>query len=234
MTTTTNSLVLEGIHTMDALSASSEQTTENLAHISQEIQALVHMVDNINNIIAVITEIADQTNLLSLNASIEAARAGEQGKGFAVVAAEVKKLADESLAATEQIEKIINEVQAQSDKTIRYVEEAGGIMTKQEEAVSTAVATFRNINEYVRKLSEGINRIASQTDAMNASKNATMEAICSITAVIQENSASVCEMEGSISYQKEQIETLSGYAENLQHVSQELKDAINMFIIENV
>ena len=231
MTRTTNDLVLEGIHTMDALSVSSAQTTENLLHISEEIQILVKMVDNINNIIAVISEIADQTNLLSLNASIEAARAGEQGKGFAVVASEVKKLAEESLAATEQIEKIISEVQAQSGKTIHYVEAAGGILERQEEAVSSAVSTFKNIHQYVSKLSEGIDSISNQTAAMDSSKNSTMEAICSITAVIEQNSASVCEMEESIAYQKGQVEALSRYAENLQHVSQELSAAINMFTI---
>ncbi len=231
MTQMTNELVGKGIDTMDALSKSSAKTTENLKHISAEIEVLAKKVNNINDIIAVITEIADQTNLLSLNASIEAARAGEQGKGFAVVASEVKKLADESLSATEQIERVINEVQVQSQKTMVYVEEAGEILVRQEEAVDSAVSTFENINEYVGKLNEGINSIAAQTDAMDESKNSTIEAIHSITAVIEENSASVSEMESSISYQKEQIETLSGYAENLQHVSQQLTEAINIFTI---
>ena len=103
---------------------------------------------------------------------------------------------------------------------------------KTEEAVASAVSTFENISEYVGKLNEGINIIASQTDAMDDSKNSTIEAIHSITAVIEENSASVSEMEESISYQKGQIETLSGYAENLQHVSQQLTDAINIFTID--
>ena len=232
ITKTTHALVGEGINTMDVLNRSSAQTTENLTHISDEIQVLADKVNNIHNIIAVITEIADQTNLLSLNASIEAARAGEQGRGFAVVASEVKKLADESLSATEQIGQIINEVQAQSQKTMHYAEEAGVILAKQEEAVASAVSTFENISEYVGKLNEGINIIASQTDAMDDSKNSTIEAIHSITAVIEENSASVSEMEESISYQKGQIETLSGYAENLQHVSQQLTDAINTFTID--
>ena len=233
ITKTTHALVGEGINTMDALNRSSAQTTENLTHISEEIQVLVDKVNNIHNIIAVITEIADQTNLLSLNASIEAARAGEQGRGFAVVASEVKKLADESLSATEQIGQIINEVQLQSQKTMHYTEAAGGILAKQEEAVASAVSTFENINEYVKKLDEDINIIAKQTDAMDDSKNSTIEAIHSITAVIEENSASVSEMEESISYQKGQIETLSGYAENLQKVSQQLTDAINIFTIDS-
>ena len=232
ITKTTHALVGEGINTMDVLNRSSAQTTENLTHISDEIQVLADKVNNIHNIIAVITEIADQTNLLSLNASIEAARAGEQGRGFTVVASEVKKLADESLSATEQIGQIINEVQVQSQKTMHYAEEAGVILAKQEEAVASAVSTFENISEYVGKLNEGINIIASQTDAMDDSKNSTIEAIHSITAVIEENSASVSEMEESISYQKGQIETLSGYAENLQHVSQQLTDAINIFTID--
>ena len=232
ITKTTHALVGEGINTMDVLNRSSAQTTENLTHISDEIQVLSDKVNNIHKIIAVITEIADQTNLLSLNASIEAARAGEQGRGFTVVASEVKKLADESLSATEQIGQIINEVQVQSQKTMHYAEEAGVILAKQEEAVASAVSTFENISEYVGKLNEGINIIASQTDAMDDSKNSTIEAIHSITAVIEENSASVSEMEESISYQKGQIETLSGYAENLQHVSQQLTDAINIFTID--
>ena len=233
ITKTTTALVGEGIRAMDELSKSSTQTTENLTHISEEIEILANKVDNIHNIIAVITEIADQTNLLSLNASIEAARAGEQGRGFAVVASEVKKLADESLSATEQIGQIINEVQLQSQKTMHYTEAAGGILAKQEEAVASAVSTFENINEYVKKLDEDINIIAKQTDAMDDSKNSTIEAIHSITAVIEENSASVSEMEESISYQKGQIETLSGYAENLQKVSQQLTDAINIFTIDS-
>lgn len=228
---TTRNMVAGGIGMMDDLSRSSDKTTDNLEHIVEEIKVLADKVNNVYGIIEVITEIADQTSLLSLNASIEAARAGELGRGFSVVASEVKKLAEESLGATEQISRIIDEVQKQSRKTLEYAQAAEGVLEQQDAAVEGAISTFRTINTHVEKLSEAVNQISNQAMAIDTSRDVTVEAIRGISAVIEENSASAGEMAEGISSQRQEVETLSGYAETLQMLSDQLKDAIHIFTI---
>lgn len=227
----TKQVIDRGIHVMNELNHSSEDTTHNLTTIMEDIRTLGQRIANITNIVGVITEIADQTNLLSLNASIEAARAGEAGRGFAVVAAEVKNLAEQSAKAAESIREIVDEVQVQSHKTIQHGEETDEILKSQEIAVERAVKAFNNIDEYVNRLNKELADITLQTKAIEIAKNQTLEAVEGISAVIEENSASTQAMGESIHGQKEQVEKMSGYTNELKDVSESLRQEIHKFTI---
>ena len=131
-------------------------TTEVTETIIREIRELNKESIAINSIIGTINEIAEQTNLLSLNASIEAARAGEAGRGFAVVSEEIRKLAEQSGNAGNQIGEIINHIQERLAATIETAGLAGESVAFQTEALNNTVDVFKNISQQVSKLAEDV------------------------------------------------------------------------------
>lgn len=225
-------LVSSGINIMEELNTSSEKTNENLSEIVKEIEELGNAIADINQIIQVITEVADQTNLLSLNASIEAARAGEAGRGFAVVASEVKKLADQSLVAADQIGNIIDKIQGYSQVVLRHAEQTEKVLISQKSAVNNAVGAFKDMDENLERLTENIDGIVTQTQAIPRAKESAMDAIQSISSAIEENTAATINISDDIGKQKEQVEELTVCADKLKTVSERLKVAISQFIID--
>lgn len=232
MSSDTKSHIESGIKAMNVLGISTEKTSENLHTIMEEIITLSDKVKNIDTIIEVITNIAEQTNLLSLNASIEAARAGEAGKGFSVVATEVKNLADQSIHAAEEIQKIIEDVQKQSDITAEYAQRAEDILKTQELDLKNAVLAFQSIDNYVSKLANDIEEINRETVSIGDAKTATLESVRGITAVAEKNTEVTNVMDKSVEGQKKELEHLSHYADELLNVSNNLHNAVKQFNVQ--
>ena len=156
-------------------------TTEVTETIIREIRELNKESIAINSIIGTINEIAEQTNLLSLNASIEAARAGEAGRGFAVVSEEIRKLAEQSGNAGNQIGEIINHIQERLAATIETAGLAGESVAFQTEALNNTVDVFKNISQQVSKLAEDVEKITQSVGGIEQAKEDTMNAIESIS-----------------------------------------------------
>ncbi|MDD6491244.1 MAG: methyl-accepting chemotaxis protein [Firmicutes bacterium] len=224
-------LVNSGIDIMEKLDSTSEMTNSNLREIVKELEELGKAVADINQIIQVITEVADQTNLLSLNASIEAARAGEAGRGFAVVASEVKNLADQSLKAADQIQNIISDVEKFSSAVLQHASQTEQVLDSQKIAVGNAVNAFKDMDEHLEKLTGNIDEIAVQTRSISNAKESTLSAVQSISSTIEENTAATINMGEDVERQKQQVEELATCAENLRTVSEQLKTAISIFTI---
>ncbi len=132
------------------------------------VEKLNNRASEIGDIVTVIKDIADQTNLLALNAAIEAARAGEQGRGFAVVADEVRKLAERTVKATTEITDKISTVQSESEQTMKSMEDASGEVTKATDYIRQVGDSLNHIVVAVQKVRDQITQIATAVDEQSA------------------------------------------------------------------
>jgi len=149
----------------------SEKATNTIIKANEETMSLKIVIEELNKradeigyIVQLIKDIADQTNLLALNATIEAARAGEHGKGFAVVAEEIRKLADRTLKATDEIAEKINTIQTDSNKAFKSMEITAHEVEKAVEALNNVKNTLNNIVESSQKVKDAISQIAAATE----------------------------------------------------------------------
>ena len=152
----------------DSAVAKAQQVHDSTITLSGMVDGLNKRVMEIGDIVTVIKEIADQTNLLALNAAIEAARAGEQGRGFAVVADEVRKLAERTIRATTEISEKISAVQVDSGRTAETMASASSDVSEATEHIRNVGGSLGHIVETVRKVSDQITRIATAVDEQSA------------------------------------------------------------------
>lgn len=218
--------------TIDELSNNVKNSTEVSQSAIEDMVNLSNESKQINSITKTINEIADQTNLLALNASIEAARAGDAGRGFAVVAEEIRKLAEESLNASNQISTIIQNIQTKMDGTVETVKEAGAIVASQEGSLNETVGAFDEIKVQMISLTDNIQKITVDVQDMNEAKESTMMAIENISAVLEETAASSTEVLSAVDKQENTIESLNEEAHKLEEKATQLQEAIRLFKVE--
>ncbi len=228
----TKKLSEEACKVVDSLNEKAVKTSSTSEKIINDINKLGTHMREIKNIVKVIVGISEQTNLLSLNASIEAARAGEAGRGFAVVADEVKKLADQSKDASISINNIINSIQQQTEKTVEEANDAGVIIKQQMDAVKETEYAFKTVFGSMGEVSEQICNVESLVNDISIAREKVLELIENISAASQENAATVQEISASSEEQMAAMEELSNFAKGLKEMSEDLGEAISVFIIE--
>jgi methyl-accepting chemotaxis protein len=238
--------VKSGIASVDKTVASMKRIEEQVAASSEAVHELGTQGQQIGEIVQTIEDIAEQTNLLALNAAIEAARAGEQGKGFAVVADEVRKLAERSATATQEIAALIANVRSGVDGAVRAMEASA-------KEVSSGAACSVEAGEALEKIDKSAQAVAeaavgnakSVTEMMNAAKDVeeSIQTAASVSeesaaaaeelnATAEEVAASAQEVSASISEQTAEIQQVSSAAEELNSMSGELDTIVSRFKIQ--
>lgn len=221
----------QGLQSVNDLKYYTEENNKSSQAVANNINELSKKAESIETIVDTMSTIADQTNILALNASIEAARAGEMGAGFSVVAGEVKKLAEQSARHAESIRDIITAIQKDIDKSVKDVDNAISIAEKQTNAVSTVVDAFDTISNSTESITESITHIDEFVNTLNDDKDTIVENIEKIARVSQRSAASSEQISASIQEQTALTQTLATTASKLTDLSSELSDDVKKFDI---
>ena len=195
------------------------------------IQELANQSQAIGSIVQAISAIAEQTNLLALNASIEAARAGEHGRGFAVVADEIRKLAEESSKAADQIKKIVGSIQTESKNTVNIMQEVKTRSNDQNIAVQKVEESFNAIFKGITSIQGVIDDISKDIEVLDSSKIEILDSISSIASISEEAAAASEEVSASMQEQTAIVEEVASSAEKLRELALKLEENISIFKI---
>ncbi|WJE14942.1 methyl-accepting chemotaxis protein [Halobacillus sp. ACCC02827] len=194
-----------------------------------KVQGLEHQSKEITNLVQVIQAIADQTNLLSLNAAIEAARAGEHGKGFAVVAGEVRKLAEQVSSSIGSITKIVHTIQQESTNVAGSLESGYKEVTTGSEQLEQTEGTFLAIQGSVTQMAERIKHISTHLEDITTDSSHMSASIEEIASVTEEAAASVEEVAASTNQTTVSMEEVSASAQQLSELSDQLSGNVREF-----
>ncbi len=229
LTNDSMSMTQKGLNSINDLKEKANSTTLISKEVLMDISALDAHSKSIDKIAKVMSSIAAQTNLLALNATIEAARAGESGRGFSVVADEVKKLAEQSINATHDIGRIINETQAQIKKTAGRAAMTEDILESHNKALFNTIDSFRQIEKSMGLLFVQVEQIMDKISETDRNKDQAISSIEGISAISQQTAASSEEVTASTQEQLSSMEELANYANLLEKSSQKLEVAIAKF-----
>ena len=224
MTTAENGAMTidHAVESMKSLQTSVEQS-------AQVIKLLGEHSKQIGNIVATISEIAEQTNLLALNAAIESARAGEHGRGFAVVAEEVRKLAEQSATAAEEIHKLISDVQNQTDKAVESMQVGTETTQKSVEAVNKAGGAFREIVAQIGELTEKISQTIQAIGAAEEGNSQIIESVNKINSAAEKFSVETESISATTEQLSASTQEIASASRQLADMADELNKAIETF-----
>ena len=208
----------EGSGIVQKVVVSIETLNSETENLNKEMGELGQHADAIGQIMTVISDIADQTNLLALNAAIEAARAGEAGRGFAVVADEVRKLAEKTMTATQEVGNAINAIQQSAQKSINSVEQTSDMVQNSTNLTEEAGNSLEKIMALVTNTADQVQAIAAASEEQSA----TFEEINKVSAEIDMIASENAEAMINSSHSMEELAELS---DRLRHLTSELKKA---------
>jgi methyl-accepting chemotaxis protein len=226
---TVQASIQKGLSSVSILRTRSGETSTSVEHVREMISSLSDRIKEIEVIIETINHISMQTNLLALNASIEAARAGEHGKGFAVVAQEVRKLAEQTSTATEQVRQTITGIIAETNQSAKEMESTKALVQEQTDAVFLTEDSFKLIADSINGLGGIFEEVNDNIHKLMVSKDQVIRSIESIAAVCEESAASTEEISSSINEQLYSFTVVSNSATKLNDLINGLNEELSKF-----
>lgn len=207
----------------------SEVTIGAIGEVYEQTNKNEESARNINKAVEMIKGVAEQTNLLSLNASIEAARAGETGKGFAVVANEIRILAEESSKSAEEIEKIVQILIANVTNSVDKMQEVSRNVSEQKQRLEETRESFMHLYDEICIVEDASKEIGGQTEVLDSLKTVVEDAILGLTSVVEENAASTEEASASMQMLEAAIEECTKDTEKLVDMSKKQNEETSKF-----
>ncbi len=223
----------QGVGAAERANEAMRAVRDSSSTVSGTIRELASKSEQIGTIVQTITGIAEQTNLLALNAAIEAARAGEQGRGFAVVAEEVRKLAEDSQHAAQEISELIGAIQTETNRAVQVVEDGAKRTQDGASVVEQTREAFLEIGSSVQDMTGRIEQIAAASEQIAASAQSMQDSIAEVASVAEESSASTEEVSASTEETSASAEQISASAQELAGNAEQLNQLMAQFKIAN-
>lgn len=219
----------EAIRTLQTLSDINEQAKVAVEQINKQTLSTNDSVLKIRDAAQLITSIAEETNLLSLNASIEAARAGEQGSGFAVVAGQIKKLAEQSNESAQYIDSIIDVLLKESSEAVEIMDNVKDIMKQQSDRLNDTESCFREVTQHVELTQSEISNITSNITNMDDERIGVVDIVQNLTSIAEQNAASSQESLASTEMVNGMVQKVSEASKELTELADSIKNSISIF-----
>ena len=235
----------ENAVSMQQSSEKAAETLHRLQNINSKVEDTIHEVqeqtnrtnESVKRIQAAtefITSIAEETNLLSLNASIEAARAGESGKGFAVVAGQIKKLSEQSNQSSKEIEETAKELQNDSSKAVEIMEQMQKVIISQSESMSETQKVVEEVISQISNSMQSIRQIKDSTENLASTRNEVLQAVEDLSAIAQDNVSGTKETYDETEMVVDTFQQVYKSAEQLREIADKLVGSIEYFKITGV
>lgn len=217
------------LESIDSLNEITELTTNTIRVLYEQTNKNNESAANINKAVEIIKGLAEQTNLLSLNASIEAARAGEAGRGFAVVAEEIRKLAEESAGSANEIESVIQEVTENAQNSSEKMQEVTDSVKEQTEKLKETEEAFNHLYQEIQTVENATKEIGNQTGVLDSLKQIVADSINNLASVVEESAASTEETSASMQLLADTIEECTKDTEKLLKLSNKQSEETSKF-----
>lgn len=229
LSTEVEARTLEGAKAVRDLKLSFKEQEEGSIKVQEKVNIVSVKSSEITSITDTIKAITEQTNLLALNASIEAARAGEAGKGFAVVSEEVRKLADESSTAAEQIGKAIEEINHSVKELLTQITYTADLNTKTGKGIEITAEQFDMISSMIISLKDSIASVSSSLNIIEGYKDSVLQQITNVASVAQETAATTQEVSAASEEQSSGLQEIYTFSEKLKDFSERLDNLVAKF-----
>ncbi|MBO6015829.1 MAG: hypothetical protein J6P60_04485 [Lachnospiraceae bacterium] len=219
----------DGVEIVGELQNISEKVKKQIAIIYEQTNTTNESAQSIHKATDLIASIANETNLLALNASIEAARAGESGRGFAVVAEQIKNLAEQSKQSTKSIEDIINNLLQESEQAVKTMNTVDAIIGLQADKVESTKSVFENVNSELQATMSEIETIANSTSVLGDAKDQVVMAVEKLSSIAEANAATSQETAAASEELAATIDSMRDATLTLNKASDELISEMNVF-----